>query len=224
MRIDRVPWYLKPIVSVYGYVFGALLFLHYWINHHSVRIRYEGSEHLEPGRNYIFVLWHRDFPSYFTAFLHHENHAWIGHPLVYMKPVWVFLRFAGVKTALLGSSGHEGKDAAEQLVIALRAGASTTIAPDGPAGPAQVLKKGVLHIAAKSGIAVVPLRFSARPSFSMSGWDRKRYPIPFGRLDVVIGAPIVVSPTDFEGATEGIQRNLDVRSDDALTMSTTPNA
>jgi lysophospholipid acyltransferase (LPLAT)-like uncharacterized protein len=217
MRIDRVPWYLQPLVAIYGYALGVLLFVHYWINHRTVRIRYAGREHLVPGRNYVFVLWHGDFPSYFTAFFHHEHHAWIGHPLVYMKPIWVFLRFLGVETTLLGSSGHNGRDAAEQLVKALRAGSSTTIAPDGPSGPPKTLKKGVLHIAAGSGVEIVPLRFTPSPSFTVSGWDTKRYPVPFGRLDVEIGTPLFVSVENLDAAADSVRRALNARSHERRT-------
>jgi lysophospholipid acyltransferase (LPLAT)-like uncharacterized protein len=208
MRVDEVPWYLRPLVVTYSYSLGGLLILQYWLYHRTVRIEWFGRETLVPGRNYIFVLWHGDFPCYFTAFQRHERHAWIVHPLVYVQPAWILARFVGVERAILGSAGHGGKPAAEQLVRALQGGASTVMAPDGPSGPAKKLKPGVLHIAEQSGVAIVPLRFDSHPAIRAPGWDRKVYPIPFGRLEVTVGPPVDVSAVGLDRAAGIIERAL----------------
>ena len=81
-------------------------------------------------------------------------------------------------------------------------GASTLITPDGPAGPLRQLKKGVLHIAQQSGLAVVPIRFRASRTLVMNSWDNKPLPLPFGHIHVFVGEPIPINDGgDAEAAT-----------------------
>jgi lysophospholipid acyltransferase (LPLAT)-like uncharacterized protein len=57
------------------------------------------------------------------------------HPAAHMKPVHTLLQLMGLNKLLLGSSGEEGKQAVNQLARLVKNGWSTTISPDGPAGP-----------------------------------------------------------------------------------------
>ncbi|MET0593567.1 MAG: hypothetical protein ABW133_12765 [Polyangiaceae bacterium] len=59
----------------------------------------------------------------------------------------------------LGSTGHGGQAALERVTDAVRAGASSSIAVAGPAGPAHKLKRGALDMARDSGTPIVAIRF-----------------------------------------------------------------
>src|SRR4051794_35178040 len=83
------------------------------------------------------------------------------------------LSIEGLKRLLQGSSGCEGRQAVNELASLVRRGWSTTISPDGPLGPPRTLKKGVLHIAAQSGVPIVPLTISATRFISVPSWDGK---------------------------------------------------
>jgi hypothetical protein len=99
----------------------------------------------------------------------------------------------GVKKIVLGSTGHSGRDAAELLVDYLRLGYSTVINPDGPNGPAFVLKKGILYLALESKVPIVPLRFSLSSYRELKTWDRKKFARPFSTIEMKIGEPIYVT-------------------------------
>ena len=109
-------------------------------------------------------------------------------------------RLMGLKPLLLGSAGEEGRRAADDLARLVRHGSSTTISPDGPCGPPRILKKGILHVAAKSGVPVVPLTISASRVVSWPSWDSKKFPLPFGRIRVTVHRPITVNGKNFEEA------------------------
>jgi len=126
------------------------------------------------------------------------------HPLLYMKPIHVLLRLIGVKHLIFGSTGHHGRDAADEIVRYLRTGYSTMLAPDGPSGPRRVLKRGVLHMAALSGVPIVPLRFSVSPRVELPSWDAKRIPVPFSRMHVAIEPPIFVELTELGRAESAL--------------------
>jgi lysophospholipid acyltransferase (LPLAT)-like uncharacterized protein len=86
-----------------------------------------------------------------------------------MRPVHTAFRLMGLKPLLLGSSGEEGRRAANDLARLVQKGWSTTISPDGPYGPPRLLKKGVLHVALKSGVPIVPLTIVALRRVAYAG-------------------------------------------------------
>lgn len=70
-------------------------------------------------------------------------------------------------------------------------GYSLVVTPDGPWGPYRVAKPGALIVARQSGLPILPLAVRARPAFRLSRrWDRQLVPLPFARLDLVVGEAI----------------------------------
>lgn len=199
-RVDNVPLLLQPIFVLYGYGVGLAQFTYSCLIHWTCRIRYEGQEALPADRNCIYAVWHGDLQSYFCAFIRHRLHTWIMHPSWHLKPVSICMRLCGIDRIILGSSGHGGRAAAERLVHELRDGRWTGIAPDGPAGPPRVAKRGVGHIAAQTGLPIVALRFTLSRALRLPTWDSKRLPLPFSTITVRFGQPIFVNSANFETA------------------------
>ena len=156
----------------------------------------------------IFCLWHGNLWSYFTVFRNASAHVMMTHPAAYMEPIHALLRFMGLKRLLLGSSGEEGKKALDQLASLVKNGWSTTISPDGPAGPPRVLKKGVLHLALQSGAPIVPVTICPARFISWPSWDSKKLPLPFNRIKVVLHDPIFVTRQNFNEAGKQIVNAL----------------
>lgn len=178
-------------------------------------MEYAGLERLSPDVNYIFCIWHEYLPLAFQASvprLHpgllSRPHVWMQHPSWVVSPVRVVLRYMGVERVVLGSTGHGGRDAADEVVSYLERGYSTALAPDGPRGPARTLKKGVLHLAAQSGVAIAPMRVTASRCLRSRDWDRKMHPLPFARIRVELGTPIHVREETFEESADALIRAL----------------
>lgn len=209
-RVDNLPFYLKPFLLLYGYVLGGLFFLAATLLHALCRIRFDGLEHLQGRPNFIFCMWHDNVFPYFATFLRHKRqHMWMNHPAWYMKPIHVAIALVGVKGLVLGSTGHDGQEAAVRLVDFLKEGCSTVMMPDGPAGPPKVLKKGVLHMALQSGIPIVPLRIlTPRQIVLKNTWEGKRVPLPFSTIRVVYGEPISVIEANFDDAATRLNAAL----------------
>jgi hypothetical protein len=64
------------------------------------------------------------------------------------------------------------------------------VTPDGPRGPRRKLQAGVLLIAQRSGMPIVPVAMNALRQREMSSWDRFQIPYPWTRLVVATGPPI----------------------------------
>lgn len=194
---------------------GSLWYAYLVVQRISVKVEYVGLERLSPDVNYIFCHWHESLPLTFQASaprLHprllHRPHVWMQHPSWGVSPIRVVVRQMGVERLILGSTGHGGRDAADEVVSYLKRGYSTAVSPDGPRGPARVLKKGVLHLAVQSGVAIVPMRVTASRYVRSWEWDRKVHPLPFARIRVEFGTPLNVREETFEESAEALVRAL----------------
>lgn len=200
-RVDTVPWSLRPFYLAVAMLLGLLVYMYYLLCRLTSCISIGGPGDHDLSQHAIFCIWHESWLSYFVVFLRYQHpHALISHPAAYMKPAHVLIRLMGLKRLLLGSSGEEGKQAVNELALLVKMGWSTTISPDGPAGPARVLKKGVLHLAVKSGAPIVPLTISATRFVPWPSWDSKRFPLPFSRVRVTVHHAMQVSYQNFDEA------------------------
>lgn len=208
-RVDSVPWPIRPIYLAVTWVIGSVLYLYYLLCRITSQIVIEGPGDHDLSRHAIFCIWHESWWSYFVVFHRYRSaHAMMSHPAAYMKPVHAVFRMMGAKRLLLGSSGEEGRRAANELARLVHDGFSTTISPDGPYGPPRSLKKGVLHVALQSGAPVVPLTISSSRFIRWTSWDSKKFPLPFSRITVTVHESAYVHPQNFMEAGAYIARTL----------------
>jgi len=208
-RVDTVPLAARPFYLGAAWACGLALYFYYILCRLTSRISIEGPGNHDLSQHAIFCLWHESWWSYSVVFARYRSpHATFSHPAAYMKPVHTAFRLMGLKPLLLGSSGEEGRRAANELARLVQNGWSTTISPDGPYGPPRILKKGVLHVALKSGVPVVPLTIEASQSIRWPSWDGKKFPLPFGRIRVTVHRPIAVNWNNFEDAGRLIVESL----------------
>ncbi len=97
-----------------------------------------------------------------------------------------------------GSSTRGGRQAFRDMLKALRAGRICCILPDGPRGPRQVLKSGVLVLAMRTGAPILPMTFAASRPIVLHSWDRFTLWWPFSRICLIYGKPFRV-PAGLDG-------------------------
>jgi lysophospholipid acyltransferase (LPLAT)-like uncharacterized protein len=207
MRVDDVPWWLKPAFHTFGYGMGLLVEGSLRSIRHTCR--FEGLP-AGPQEPRIECIWHEHLPAYMASYLPPRLGApvmWMNHPAWYMRPIHVSLGLRGVPELALGSTGHGGQAALAQVVARLRQGYSTGLAVDGPAGPAHVLKRGAIDMARLSGRKLVAIRFEYERAVRLPGWDRKFWPLPGSTVRVFESNPLTVA-TDSVEAHEQLAREL----------------
>lgn len=78
--------------------------------------------------------------------------------------------------AVRGSSTRGGAGALRELIRLGRSGTDLVVTPDGPKGPKQVAKLGVIQLARATGLPIVPLAFSCSKKNSsragIASWSR----------------------------------------------------
>lgn len=91
-----------------------------------------------------------------------------------------------------GSSSRGGGEALREMVRVARAGHSLVFTPDGPRGPFQQLKTGVLTAAQLTGAPIIPAGAAASRGWFFGKWDRFLVPQPFSRVVVAFGPPLAI--------------------------------
>ena len=87
-----------------------------------------------------------------------------------------------------GSSSKGGKEALKELFESANKGCSIVITPDGPRGPAKVIKNGALIVSHECKIPVVPVKINYFSKKILSkSWDKFEIPFPFSKCEVTFG-------------------------------------
>jgi lysophospholipid acyltransferase (LPLAT)-like uncharacterized protein len=109
-----------------------------------------------------------------------------------------------------GSASRGGQRALRALYREItRAHSSILMLPDGPRGPALVVKPGAIVLAQMAAVPIVPLGLSASRAIALGSWDRMLLPLPFSRLGVVVGEPVEVPRQLDDERREALQRHLE---------------
>jgi lysophospholipid acyltransferase (LPLAT)-like uncharacterized protein len=127
----------------------------------SMRIETRGQEHVDAlyraGQRIIIAFWHARqlmMPLTYRGTLAHILISQHQDGEIIARIVERF----GFK-AVRGSSTRGGVEALRELIRLGRGGADLVVTPDGPKGPAQIAKMGVIQLARASRLPIVPLAF-----------------------------------------------------------------
>ena len=110
---------------------------------------------------------------------------------------------------LRGSSSRGGAEGLRALARALGEGHSVVLVPDGPRGPAETVKPGVVALARMTGAPVVPLALGASAEWRARSWDGFRVPKPFTRCVVRFGDPVRVARERGRQADESPRKEIE---------------
>jgi lysophospholipid acyltransferase (LPLAT)-like uncharacterized protein len=178
----------------------------------TMRLRYSGAEELRrwerEGRHFILAFWHRHLALMPYVYRGSGVYVLTSHSRDGELMARTLERF-GVGT-VRGSSSRGGAMGLRSLLQLAANGADIAFTPDGPRGPAGEIKPGILQAAAMSGLPVVPVAYAATRSRRLRTWDRMEIPLPFSRLEYVVGDPMTVERhAEFEPAAAELKRRLD---------------
>ncbi len=94
--------------------------------------------------------------------------------------------------AVRGSSTRGGAGALRALIKLGRSGQDVAVTPDGPKGPRQVVKLGVIQMAKASGLPIVPMIFACSKKNSLragtASWSRTHSPEAYSSMEARSGS------------------------------------
>ncbi len=106
------------------------------------------------------------------------------------------LKLFGFECAL-GSSTRGGKEALEEMLKAQRTeGFALVITPDGPLGPKEVVKPGVIKLAKETGLPIVSISYYAKKVYRFKSWDRFVMVWPFNTIAGIGSNERIYVPAD----------------------------
>ena len=201
------PWWMGP-AAVLGAFVVRLLGSTWRIERVGTA---ERDSEIRAGERYVFTLWHsRLLPLAFThrglnaavLISQHRDGELIARIVERLGYV-----------AARGSSTRGGEEGLREMVRLAESGRLLGITPDGPRGPAEQVKPGLVYLASRTGFPVLPVAAAASHAWRFRSWDGFRLPWPFTRLVVGYGPPIavprVLADDDVEAWRVRIQGALD---------------
>jgi lysophospholipid acyltransferase (LPLAT)-like uncharacterized protein len=117
--------------------------------------------------------------------------------------------------AIRGSSSRDGAAGLRNLQRAYLAGNYCAITADGPRGPAQIAKPGVVQLARLVDTTVGAFYVHPHSAWEAHSWDRFLIPKPFSRVTVAWTAPV---PADQAAVQAALDHSVE------LAQSTNPGA
>lgn len=162
----------------------------------TVRHRYLPlGENLDPkdrqdsGRS-IFAIWHENLLCPAVLFGHRDIAVLISKHAdgQLLAPL---IASMGMST-VLGSTNRGGVDAVRKLIAGDAPWRHLAVTPDGPRGPRRIVQPGIIYVAARTGMTIVPVGVGYRRPFRFKSWDRFAVPKPFGRATIVTADPVAV--------------------------------
>ena len=190
----RQPWLLA------GVGFAVAWLVRLWIG--TLRYRYRPlGPNVDPNRpdlqgRYLYAFWHENILM--PAYHYGRRDIWV---LIsehadgqIIAEACRHLRFRVVR----GSFQRKGAIRALRKMVRLSRHGHLAITPDGPRGPRRRAQPGLVWLAARTGLPIVPIGFAFSRAWRMRSWDRFAVPYPWSAAVCVTAEPICV-PDDIDG-------------------------
>lgn len=177
----------QKILAYIGYLFLELLLPTLRIDRNQVTFIRNLSAN---GNNVIYAFWHSMMlvPGYNLR--HMGIHALVSQHRDggYLANVMGLFGLNYVR----GSTTRGGTRAIINLIKIARKGHSIIITPDGPRGPRLVVQPGIIFLARKSGLPIIPIAIKISRYWQLPSWDRFVIPMPFAKVTFTCGEPIYI--------------------------------
>ncbi len=212
-RLLRSPLVMRAAASLIGSYIGFVYATSRWTIEGQAHV----EEALKDGKGVILAFWHGRLLMTAAVRRHTDSRVFMlisAHRDGEIIANGVsrfgveFIRGSAANPKKPGKN-KSGASAIAQMVTALEQNAIVGFTPDGPRGPGENLKPGVIRLAQMSGAPIIPAAYSVSRGIRLSTWDRFLLAAPFSKGYYVAGAPITV-PTEASGeALEHIRADVE---------------
>ncbi|HZY87825.1 MAG TPA: lysophospholipid acyltransferase family protein [Gemmataceae bacterium] len=207
----RQPWLIKAL----GFAVAWVVKL--WIG--TLRYRYRPlGPNMDPNQpnfdgRYIYAFWHENMLLLAYQYGRRDIRVLISQHAdgQLIAEACRHLNFRAVR----GSTTRGGAEAMRQM-LRLAGGSHLAITPDGPRGPRRHVQPGLVYLAAKTGLPIVPIGIAFHRAWRMRSWDRFALPHPWSGAECVTAEPIRVP----EDADKEQLEAFRLRVEDAMNRAT----
>lgn len=187
----------EKLICWIAYLFIGSLYFTYRFRWHGLEVETKART-LHPNSQVAIAIWHRNSIGCMLAYAWRRlailvSLSFDGEVIAYVA------RKFGIYSAR-GSSSRGGNDAFKQLLNLNQEAYDLGITVDGPRGPIYQVKAGIIAVASRTGMPILPFAAIPRQEWVLTrAWDKFRVPKPFTEMLCLYGDAIVV-PRDLESA------------------------
>lgn len=163
---------------------------------------------------HVYCFWHNKLAMPTIFFKDIEKKVAMASPTKDGELISVPLEKLGY-TLVRGSSDKQSVSSTINLLKYLKKGYSIGTPLDGPKGPKEKAKNGLLYLAQKSSTPLVPLGIAYQKKWIFEKtWDKFEIPKPFSKAYILVGEKINLNPNDdIEKFTEIIESKINEMND-----------
>jgi hypothetical protein len=165
--------------------------------------------HIAKGGTIIFACWHqRFFSGFFVPRIFGMNPCIMisqSRDGDFVSDVVARIGWVPVR----GSTSRGGKKALQEMIAGVEKYRMSGHIVDGPQGPPQIIKPGLISLASQTGAAICPGYISYENPIIFNSWDRFMIPKPFSRVLLRAGDFIVVPRQLDEKAFEEVRLDIE---------------
>jgi len=205
---------ITPLQTLVSFAGGALLKMHAW----TLRVEWEDhAGFYDPARTspVVLCIWHnRLLGAILGDYRAARRRAMPVSVLTsaskdggWLAAMAKRFRMGNVR----GSSSRRGAAALLESSRHLAGGGDIAITPDGPRGPNYHVAPGIIHLAQRGNVRIVPVKVQLGSYWRIGKkWDALWIPKPFSRLTIRYLEPLVISPEEsaFEAETARLARAM----------------
>ena len=143
-------------------------------------------------KRYVFAVWHENLMLP-TIFFGHPDLAALVSKHADGQLVGSVIASTGIQL-VHGSTNRGGIEALRKI---MHGGTwrHLVVTPDGPRGPRRQAQLGIVYIASRTGMELVPVGIGYDTPWRVKSWDRFAIPKPTTRAKLIVGEPMTV-PND----------------------------
>ena len=142
-------------------------------------------------KSYIFCCWHNRL--FLGPYLLPKNVIINALQSSHSDGMMTSMIFKLIKINIIfGSSMKGGAAAFIKMIKSINKGESIALTPDGPKGPNQQIKDGLIKLAQVTGAPIIPLVWDTNKRKKLITWDRFLVPYPFSKGLYIFGKPIYI--------------------------------
>ena len=163
----------------------------------TIKISEETHSEFDKKAQYIFSFWHNKLLLCIKIFARfNRDTTGLVSPSAIGDILSHYIGKKGVDL-IRGSSTRGGIAGLKALIGAAKRDYHLGLAPDGPRGPKLKASPGILYLAYKTGLPIIPIGVAYSKKWVVkSSWDHFNFPLPFSKAVIYAGKPIWVTSRD----------------------------
>lgn len=139
----------------------------------------------------IWAFWHNQIfcvPYIYQKWFPNNSGCVLTSPSYDGEIISSTMRFFDLRS-IRGSSNKRSTESFRECLRAIKTGHDIAITPDGPRGPKEKIKPGLVKLSQLSGCPILPINIKHEKARHLNTWDSFKIPKMFSKVYIHIGKP-----------------------------------